>query len=251
MNLVKLALKRETSTPILALVLASCVSVGLILGRIFSSGRGAYLGLIWNLFLAWLPLVFALLALDRYERASQRDWRFGVFTGAWLLFFPNSPYIFTDIFHLVTHSYFHFWIDLVLVLCCAFTGLVLGFLSLYLMQGIVARLYGAVMGWLFIAATAILGSFGIYLGRFLRFNSWDVVTRPRHLYHGIGQWAADPFAHSTTFAFPVLFALFLFVSYLTLYTLTHLRPVAAPSPVNKDRELGDTNLDETKEPITS
>jgi uncharacterized membrane protein len=109
--------------------------------------------------------------------------------------------------------------------------LVLGFLSLYLMQSLVAQRFGRAAGWLFIAAVAGVSSFGVYLGRFLRFNSWDVAIRPAKLYHGINAWAADPMASSNSFAFPVLFATFLFLAYVMLYALTYL-----PSAVQMQRD---------------
>ena len=112
-----------------------------------------------------------------------------------------------------------------LILLCALTGLVLGFVSLYLMQSVVARMFGRLASWLFIAVVASLSSFGVYLGRFVRVNSWDIVTRPVKLYHGINDWASDPFAHATSFAFPILFATFLFIAYVMLYALTHLPQV--------------------------
>ena len=83
---------------------------------------------------------------------------------------------------------------------------------------------------MFIAAVAGLSGLGIYLGRFLRFNTWDVLFKPVALYRGIGQWAADPLSHPKSYAFPVLFATFLFITYLMLYALTHLQqmnPAAA------------------------
>jgi len=210
---------------VLALVLASGVSVTLVGARILWTGRFHYGFLAWNLFLAWLPLVFALLACDAYRDGVNRNWRFFGFAGTWLIFFPNAPYIFTDIIHVSTSRYTHFWIDLVLVLLCALTGLVLGFVSLFLMQTVVRRMFGRAASWLFIAAVAGLSGFGIYLGRFLRFNSWDVILKPIALYHSIGTWAADPLAHPTSFAFPALFAMFLFIAYLMLYALTHLQQV--------------------------
>jgi len=115
-----------------------------------------------------------------------------------------------------------------LILLCALTGLVLGFVSLYLMQSVVTRMLGRTASWLFIGAVAALSGFGIYVGRFMRFNSWDILFKPRQLAHGIGNWVADPMASPTSFAFPVLFATFLFITYLMLYALTHLqeaRPV--------------------------
>jgi uncharacterized membrane protein len=122
-----------------------------------------------------------------------------------------------------------FWVDLSLILLCALTGLVLGFVSLFLMQSVVARMLGRAASWLFIGVVAALSGFGIYVGRIMRFNSWDVLFKPRQLYHGVGNWAADPLANPTSLAFPVLFAMFLFITYLMLYALTHLQeaqPVA-------------------------
>jgi uncharacterized membrane protein len=229
MKILKLALKPETAMPVLALGFASAISVALVTARIVWTGKVIYGYLIWNLFLAWLPLLFSLLACEKYQTGSGRNWRFFGLAGAWLLFFPNAPYIFTDLIHLTRHFYGQFWVDLVLILLCAFTGLVLGFLSLYLMQSVVTRMYGRIVSWFFIGGIAIVGSFGIYLGRFLRFNSWDVLVKPAALYHGIGGWMADPFSEPVTFAFPLLFATFLFVSYLMLYALTHLQPAPVPA----------------------
>ena len=223
MKLVRLAFGRETVMPMLALSFASAVSVALVLARVIRTGDFFYAGLAWNLFLAWLPLVFALLARDEFQPGKSRNWRFLGFAGAWLLFFPNAPYICTDVIHLTTYLNKHFWVDLVLVLLCALTGLVLGFVSLFLMQGIVRRVFGRAASWLFIGAVAGLSGFGIYLGRFLRFNSWDIVWKPVALYHGIGSWAAHPLAHSTSYAFPMLFAVFLFIAYVMLYALTSLQ----------------------------
>jgi uncharacterized membrane protein len=239
MKLLSLAFKRETAIPILALTFASAASVALVVARIISTGNFRYSFLVWNLLLAWLPLVFALLASEKYERASGRDWRFLGLAGAWLLFFPNAPYIFTDLTHLTTRYFGHFWVDLMLILLCALTGLVLGFVSLYLMQSVVERMLGRLASWLFIAAVAALSGFGIYLGRFMRFNSWDVLFRPVQLYRGIGNWVTDPLANPTSLAFPLLFGTFLFITYLMLYALTHLQPTRpltlprtsqAPSP---------------------
>jgi uncharacterized membrane protein len=224
MKLLNFAFKRETAMPMLALTFASAVSVALVFARILSTGNLRYSFLVWNLFLAWLPLILALLACEKYQNTSGRNWHFASLAGAWLLFFPNAPYIFTDLIHLTTQYYGHFWVDLTLILLCAITGLVLGFVSLYLMQSVVERMLGRPASWLFIAAVTAMSGFGIYVGRFMRFNSWDVVFRPRQVYHGIGNWVANPLANTNSLAFPILFGAFVFVSYLMLYALTHLRP---------------------------
>src|SRR2546421_2783702 len=221
MKLIKLTFKPEPAVPMLALTFASAVSVALVAARVVYTGQIRYAFLVWNLFLAWLPLIFALLAAEKYQNGPARNWRFLGLTAAWLLFFPNAPYIFTDVIHLTSSYFTHFWVDLILILLCALTGLVLGFLSLYLMQSLVAHRFGRLTSWLFIAGVAGLSGIGICLGRFLRFNSWDVLVRPLKLYHGIGNFVAEPF-HASTLAFPVLFATFLFITYLMLYALTHL-----------------------------
>ena len=215
----------------LALAFASAVCLGLVLGRILWTGNTHYGFLIWNLFLAWLPLVFALLAQESFQPPPARNWHFALLAGAWLLFFPNAPYIFTDLGHLWTHFAAHFWVDLMLILSCALTGLVLGFVSLFLMQGIVRRIAGETVSWLFVAATAGVGGFGVWLGRFLRFNSWDVLFQPVKLYHDIGLETIHPLRPRASAAFATLFAAFLFITYLMLYALTHLRhvqPLALP-----------------------
>jgi uncharacterized membrane protein len=223
MKWIKLAFRPETAMPVIALIIASGVSTALVLARICWTGHLRYAFLLWNLFLAWLPLVLALLASEAHRQQSPGKGRFIGFAGAWLLFFPNAPYIFTDIIHLTQQFSRHFWMDLVLVLCSALTGLVLGFVSLFLMQNVVRTLAGTAASWLFIAVIAGLSGFGVYLGRFLRFNSWDVVVKPFALAEGIGKWASNPLAHPTSFAFPVLFGTFLFIAYLMLYALTSLR----------------------------
>lgn len=231
MRIAKFLFKRETRAPMLALTLASVASVALVAVRILWTGNVRYSFLVWNLFLAWLPLLFALLAHTLDQRGERLNWRLAGLAAAWLLFFPNAPYILTDVIHLTGAFHRHFWVDLSLLLLCGLTGLVLGFVSLYLMQTVVTRKFGRVLGWFFIGGAAALAGFGIYLGRFLRFNSWDVVARPLKLSHSIRAWVADPASNPVGLAFPVLFALFLFLAYVMLYALTHLpraHPVAEP-----------------------
>lgn len=222
MKYVNLFFHRETRSPLLALMFASLIGVALVTARIVVTKNFNYGFLIWNLFLAWMPMFFALLAVDKFRAGAHRNWRFAALAGAWLLFFPNAPYIFTDFIHLLYGHYQRFWVDLTLILMCALTGMVLGFVSLYLMQSIVRRMYGQIASWLFIAAVAGLSGFGIYLGRFVRVNSWDIIARPLKLYNGVTNWAANPLANSHTFTFPLLFATFIFLAYVMLYTLTHL-----------------------------
>jgi uncharacterized membrane protein len=224
MSILKLLIRRETLAPMAALGLASAVCGGIVILRVLFTKNIVYGFLIWNLFLAWLPLVFALLAREAFQSSAtqkKRVGKFWTFSALWLLFLPNAHYIFTDLIHLTNRFHFNFWVDLAVILSCALTGLVLGFISLFLMQSIVTQRCGGRVGWMFVAATVGLSSFGIYLGRFLRFNSWDIIAKPGELYQGITSFATGQ-AHPHHFAFLALFAVFLFVGYVMLYALTHL-----------------------------
>jgi uncharacterized membrane protein len=222
MKLFKLIFQRETLAPVAAMTFATMVCSAMVVARILWTGQLRYSFLIWNLFLAWLPLVFALLAREHYREGARPGWRFLGLSAAWLLFFPNAPYIFTDLIHLTNRYFGHFWVDLGVILSCALTGLVLGFVSLYLMHSVVTRMLGRAAGWLFVAGAAGLCSFGIYLGRFLRFNSWDVIAKPAKLYGSLSSVANGQLAHQSHFAFLAMFATFLFIAYVMLYALTHL-----------------------------
>jgi uncharacterized membrane protein len=225
MKIVKQLFKRETFLPIMALVFASAVSSALIVSRAAFTGNVRYLFLGWNLFLAWLPLVFAIMARDDFRqrnRMSPAGPKIYGLCAAWLLFFPNAPYICTDLVHLTNRYIQHFWLDLAVILSCAFTGLILGMLSLYLMHSLVTQRFGKVKGWLFVLCVSGLSSFGIYLGRFLRFNSWHVLTRPDELLHGIGFAAKAQLTDPRSFAFLAFFSAFTLICYVMLYAMAHL-----------------------------
>ena len=154
MRIFKLLFKRETFLPMAALTFASAVSAVLIFSRVIVTRDFRYGFLVWNLILAWMPLVFALLARNDYQTrqgGTRAGLKFFSLCGAWLLFFPNAPYIFTDLIHLTHRSINHFWVDLAVILSCAFTGLILGFVSLYLMQSLVTQRFGKIAGWGFVA----------------------------------------------------------------------------------------------------
>lgn len=229
MRLLKLFLQRETVAPMLAMTFATVTSSAFIVALVVSAenlrmGLQNHGYLIWNLFLAWVPLIFALLACEELNSPLKSKWRFAGFVFGWFIFFPNAPYIFTDLVHISVTTSRHYWADLAMILGCSLTGLMLWFVSLYLMHKLVARRYGSLSGWGFVTAMAGLTSFGIYLGRFLRFNSWDVVTKPGEVFQGISSWTTAAMSYKPTVAFPLLFTMFLFTSYLMLYALTHLSP---------------------------
>ena len=206
------------------LMAASLVCIGLLAARMVYSHSVHYWFLIWNLALAWVPFVFAGLA---YTMATaRRAVAYVLIVVAailWLIFFPNAPYILTDFLHLGSMGdIVPGWYDVLMLYWFAWTGLMLGIVSLYLMQDIVARALGTAASWVFVVLAAALGSVGIYLGRFVRLNSWDVVRRP-------GSLAVDLYGRLTSattqprlLGFTVLFALLFLFIYVAVYIFAKL-----------------------------
>ena len=158
----------------LALLFASIVATTMVVVRIAYTGHFSYVFLVWNLFLAWLPFLFALAVVGL--RRSQLA--LGMFGMLWLLFFPNTTYLVTDLIHLHHTDFIPVWYDAIMLFAFAFIGLMLGLLSLYFVHAVVQSHFGEPLGWLFVMTTAVLGGIGVYIGRFLRWNSWDVFTNP-------------------------------------------------------------------------
>lgn len=207
-----------------ALGLASALCVALLAARVWAAGNFLHVWLIWNLFLAWLPLLFAYAARALYAgRTWLRYPAFAACAGLWLLFFPNAPYILTDLMHLRFATDFPLWYDVTLIMAFAWTGLLLGFLSLYLMQTLVARSLGPVAGWLFALGALGLSAFGVYVGRFLRWNSWDAFTAPQALLTELWTQLRHPLAHPRTYGVTLMLAAFFITAYFVLFAFTRLR----------------------------
>ena len=212
---------RQTWAAILALVLASDLSCALVVVRAYYSGPTAYAFFFWNLFLAWVPLGAALLF---YGLAARRSQKWTLMLGAaviWFLFFPNAPYIVTDIVHLRPTPPVPYWYDIICVMAFAQTGLFLGYLSLYLTQEVVRAWLGRWLGWLFALAMLGLSAFGVYLGRFVRWNSWDALVSPVDIVMGAAR-VANPWNDVQPLAFSLTFFAFSLVCYLILYCFAHL-----------------------------
>jgi uncharacterized membrane protein len=202
-------------SPVLAAALTTLVCLTLVAAGIWLTGRWRGLFLVWNLFLAWLPLGFAVLA----ARPESPRWTRWFWSGLWLIFLPNSPYIFTDLIHVEPRHDTQYWIQLGLVLLFALNGLIVGFLSLHRMQGLVNRHFGPWVGWGLVVLTSGLGAIGVAIGRFLRRNSWDILVQPVELLWNIGRWAMHLPGDRHTALFILLFSLFLFFGYVMFHAM--------------------------------
>jgi uncharacterized membrane protein len=216
--------ERRQAAVVASLGFATLLCTLMLIARALYADRTGHLGLQWNLFLAWLPMLGALVAYNLGKRYGRRAWPLSLpFLAGWLLFFPNAPYILTDFINLAPRHGVPFWYDLLMVVTYALTGMFLGLVSLYLMQSLVRRAFGAAASWVFALAVLAVTGFGVYLGRFPRWNSWDLLTDPSALLLDIWQRLSNPLAHSRTFVFSLLFSLCLAAMYFVMVSVIHLR----------------------------
>ncbi|MEM7146583.1 MAG: DUF1361 domain-containing protein [Verrucomicrobiota bacterium] len=208
------------------LVAISALSVGLQLGKWVVVGKiGAYF-LVWNLFLAWLPMILstAIWGVCRRRRSGN-----GLFVGLlaclWLLFFPNAPYLVTDLEHIGKATGAPAWYDALTYFCYGLAGLLLGFTSLRQLQSLLVERVGAGMSWVFVVTVTVLSAFGTYLGRVLRWNSWDVLREPSALGWDIWVRLSAPWEHPHTVAFTVLFGGVLLLAYVAFVLFPRLERV--------------------------
>lgn len=174
--------------------------------------------LVWNLFLAWVPFVFALAFYDGARRGASRGGLVALAAG-WLLFLPNAPYIVTDVKWLGEYNGGSPLYDALLIAVAAVLGLALGFVSIYLVQTVVAARYGRPVGWALAWAALVLSGVGVYLGRFQRWNSWEAVTEPSKIFGGLARGLLDPLAHAEPLALSAFFAVAWCGGYALFYSL--------------------------------
>jgi uncharacterized membrane protein len=200
------------------MAISSAMSVMLLFCRLEWSGSLLYVFLVWNLFLAWIPFLFSLALTEFSKQSRSKIQMFGLFCG-WLVFFPNSPYILTDLFHLPIGKAVPMWFDLVLILSFAWNGLLLGYASLFEIQRFLKVRFSQNTINCFIGGAMTLCGFGIYLGRYPRYNSWEIITNPIGLFSDIFNMLIHPMENTRMVGVTFFFSVFLIVSYWTLQTL--------------------------------
>lgn len=191
----------------------------LIALRTVRSGTVSYFFLYWNLFLAVVPAAAAVF-FRRSERTPLQVTWFVV----WLLFLPNAPYVVTDFVHLRARPPVPLWYDVALLLSCAGTSLLLGYSSLADVQTVISRRLGRAWSWGVAVAALLLSGFGIYLGRFLRWNSWDALSHPAALLADVAQRVIHPLGYPRTFAVTLIYGIALTLGYVALRAFNHAHP---------------------------
>ncbi len=201
--------------------MACAVCIALVAARVAYSDSASRTGLIWNLFLAWIPFILSYIA---HAISWRRIWLYLVIpliAFMWLIFFPNAPYMLTDLQDLARVSASApLWYDVIIVVWCSWTAMLLGIVSLYLMQNIVVRTFNRFIGWLFVFVISAMSSFGIYIGRFVRLNSWDILQNPTETAQEILGLVVDPSRRLA--AFTLGYSSFFIFVFLLLYSFSHM-----------------------------
>jgi uncharacterized membrane protein len=173
--------------------------------------------LAWNLFLGCLPLLFSYLFFKNTQQKLLYTPKNALFIGLWILFLPNAFYLISDLVHLQESSNKMIVFDAVMFLAFGITGIILGFLSLALMQFRLAEIskkYSLVL----IAGSLFVSSYAIYLGRYLRWNSWDVITNPFGIIFDISNSFINYNRFAKSLGTTVLFFTILIVLYFVFWS---------------------------------
>jgi uncharacterized membrane protein len=202
------------------LVLLSVVCTALLEIRMRHTGSERFAFLTWNLILAWIPLVAAVLASALlYTRRPAAAFVAVPVAGIWLVFLPNAPYLATDLIHLSVSPVMPLWFDAAMLLAYAATGVMIGLTSLLFLQHGVSLYAGRAASWLFAAITLVLTAFGVYLGRFERLNSWEAFSSPALVLREVWLHVRDPFEYSRALEFTAFAAALLALAYVALFGL--------------------------------
>jgi uncharacterized membrane protein len=169
----------------------------MLLVRFNHTGSIKFTFLIWNIFLAYIPYLISSYFSNSLQLSK---WKQILLFGSWLLFFPNALYIVTDIIHLNDNPEIPVWFDAVLLFSASFVGLALAFVSLIHVENFLLHFFSPKLVQRYVALLLFFGAFGVYLGRFQRWNSWDIVSNPIALFVDISGRFLNPFAHVYSWA---------------------------------------------------
>lgn len=205
------------------LLLSSALALSLYVGRVWLTHTRTLGFLVVNLFLAWIPYFWSLWALSIHQRFPRRWWSLLLPGALWLLFFPNAPYLITDLMHLYQRPNIPLWYDIGLLVSFVWAGCFLAVVSLGMMHQIIRPYAGRAFSWLIVAGFATLCGLGIYMGRFLRWNSWDIFLYPTDVLSDIVHRLAHPRSNLQAYGVTLVFTAVLLVCYSTFAAVQRRR----------------------------
>lgn len=222
---------KNNSSHYVLLGLTSLLCILLLVFRFYISENFNYRFLIWNLILAWIPLFFSHKI--KYENNQKNKWYMLILCVSWLVFFPNAPYIITDLIHLKPKPGIPLWFDLLLIITFVWNGLLIGFISLMQIHQTILTKFSQKNCWGIISFILLLSGYGIYLGRFQRLNSWYIITHPFSLFSQIVRNFQSYDNLIRTFSVTFSFGIFLMISYATIYYLSSSQEILTKKPNTK------------------
>lgn len=205
------------------LVFMSTVAISMLVYRNANMDSHEYRFLVFNLNLAWMPLILSTIIYASQSLPKPLNLLIAL-GGAlvWLFFLPNAPYMLTDFENLLKNNDAPIWYDVLMIAWFAWTALLVGIYSIFQMQELVTKYFGAVTGWLFTGGIVILSSLGVYLGRFLRWYSWDILRRPEKIVTNIFEHLASPQNQQNFFLYTGLLSLLSLAVYVTFFLFGQL-----------------------------
>jgi uncharacterized membrane protein len=188
--------------------------IGLLIAvRMIYTGSTLYLFLVWNIFLAWIPF---MISAQFGKLITKAKWKQLLTFCCWLAFFPNALYIVTDLIHLQIETSVPKWFDAVLLFSASLVGLMMAFISLFRVELFLDKTVHKKIRPLSVLLILFLASFGVYLGRFLRWNSWDIVSNPFQLLLSIGHRIISPFDHLQTWTVTGTLTILFYLLYISV-----------------------------------
>lgn len=210
-----MSMKQSLSGISKMLILSIAFTLVLVLIRIIYTNDLSYIFYGWNLFLAIVPW----LCSSRLQKHTSIGFATILLLALWLLFLPNAPYVITDIFHYELREPIPMWYDLLIVTTGAWNGLLLGIVSLMQVEKFLHNFWSKVWVHGFVFISLMLCGYGVYIGRYSRYNSWDIVTKPHHILLDSLHQIRHPFQNYQVWAFTGLFGMMLTIIYYTLQQL--------------------------------
>jgi uncharacterized membrane protein len=197
--------------------LLSVLCISFLVYRVIITGTWRYGFVIGNLVLAWLGLVFGWLLVKRINKDGWLSWRGIGLTVLWLVFLPNTWYVLTDFLHVKPTGEVSEIYDIVLIGSLVINGFILGFTSLYLVHSQMLRRISGKKSFILVCGVILIASFAIYLGRNLRWNSWDVLTNPSGIIVSVSDRIVDPLGHPRALNITGLFFVLLSSLYFAIW----------------------------------
>lgn len=213
--------KKSTDRLIASLSVLCFTPVFLLLLRVSNSDSSRYLFMIWNLLLGIIPVFLAWWLVERLKKHRWSHSKQLLLTAGWLLFLPNSFYLVTDFIHLRQTFEASLLFDVVLFTSFAVSGLIIGYISLFLVHNELSKRLPRKQAWVIVGLIFLASSFAIYLGRFSRWNTWDILLKPTGLLFDVSDRFLNPYMHHQTYETTLIFFVLLFPVYWVIWESIH------------------------------